>query len=96
MAQQVKIIRKGGFFGKLLALLLGIIIGIVAGIGGLAGILYYAFGIASIGEVLGIVEDTTSMDIPAEEYVGEEYLDKTLIQELSVGLVFFCLVSSGC
>jgi len=83
MAQQVKIIRKGGFFGKLLALLLGIIIGIVAGIGGLAGILYYAFGIASIGEVLGIVEDTTSMDIPAEEYVGEEYLDKTLIQALT-------------
>lgn len=83
MAQQVKIIRKGGFFGKLLALLLGIIIGIVAGIGGLAGILYYAFGIVSIGEVLGIVENATSMDIPAEEYVGEEYLDKTLIQALT-------------
>ena len=46
--------------------LLFIIIGIVAGIGGLAGILYYAFGIVSIGEVLGIVENATSMDIPAD------------------------------
>ena len=95
MAQQVKIVRKGGFFGKLVALLLGIIIGIVAGIGGLAAILYYAFGVISIGEALGIVENSTSMDIPEEEYVGEEYLNKSLIQALTEAFGIVGGVASG-
>ena len=95
MAQQVKIVRKGGFFGKLVALLLGIIIGIVAGIGGLAAILYYAFGVISIGEALGIVENSTSMDIPEEEYVGEEYLNKSLIQALTEAFGVVGGVASG-
>ena len=80
---KVKVVRKGGFFGKLIALLLGIIIGIVAGLGGLAAIIYYAFGVLTIGEVFGYVENATTMDIPEEEYVGADYLDKSLIDALS-------------
>ena len=79
MAKQGK---KGGFFGKLLALLLGILIGIVAGLGGLAAVLYYAFGVLSIGEIFGIVENVISQEIPEDEYVGEEYLEKSLSSEL--------------
>lgn len=95
MAQQVKIVKKGGFFGKLVALLLGIIIGIIAGIGGLGAGLYYIFGVISIGEALGIVENAASMDIPEEEYVGEEYLDKSLIQALTDAFGIVSGITSG-
>ena len=79
---KVKVVRKGGFFGKLIALLLGIIIGIVAGLGGLAAIIYYAFGMISIGEVFGIIEDTAMLEIPEEDYVGADYLGKSFIEAI--------------
>lgn len=78
---KVKVVRKGGFFGKLVALLLGIIIGIVGGIGGLAFGIYYGISVVKINEILGLVE-STGTDIPAEEYVSEEYLDKTILDAI--------------
>ncbi len=92
---KVKVVKKGGFFGKLLALLLGIIIGIVAGIGGLAALVYYAFGVLTIGEVFGFVENATTMDIPEEDYVGAEYLDKSLITALTDAATIISGIGGG-
>lgn len=76
---KVRIVKKGGFLGKFVALLLGIIIGIVGGIGGLAFGVYYGVSAFKISEILGLVE-STGTDIPAEDYVSEEYLDKTILE----------------
>ena len=78
---KVRIVKKGGFFGKFVALLLGIVIGIVGGIGGLAFGVYYGISAFKISEILGLVE-STGTDIPAEEYVSEEYLDKTILEAI--------------
>jgi len=78
---KIKVRRGGGLFGKLIALILGILIGIVAGIGGLAGGIYYAISIPKIRDILGLVEGMTG-DIPAEDYVTDTYLDKSLLNAI--------------
>ena len=94
MAKNKVIVRKSGFFGKLLALLLGILIGIVAGLGGLVGIVYFALTGFKISELFGFVEQATG-DIPEEEYVGETYLDKTLLEAIMEASGVISGVASG-
>ncbi len=81
MAKNKVVVRRGGFFGKLIALLLGIVIGIVAGLGGLVGVVYFALTGFKISELVGYIEQATG-DIPEDEYVGETYLDKTLLEAI--------------
>ena len=94
MAKNKVIVRKSGFFGKLLALLLGIFIGIFVGLGGLVGIVYFALTGFKISEIFGYVEQATG-DIPEEEYVGETYLDKTLLEAIMDASGIISGVASG-
>jgi hypothetical protein len=61
---------------------LGILIGIIAGIGGLAGGIYYAITGPKINDILGLVENFAG-DIPAEDYVSNDYLDKSILSAIT-------------
>ena len=75
---KVKIIRKGGLFGKLVSLLLGIVIGFIGCFGAIAAVVYYAFGVMKIKEAESLLNNL-GVDFTYTDFVGEQFGDKTAI-----------------
>lgn len=73
------VVKKGGWLGKIIALLLGVIIGIVAGIGGLVGAGYYIATQVKIKDGVETVKGLTGLEIPLSDYLSDEYADMTLL-----------------
>ena len=71
--------KKGGWLGKIVALLLGIVIGIVAGAGGLVGAGYYIATQIKIKDAVNTVNSLTGMQIPLSDYLSNEYAEMTLL-----------------
>lgn len=72
--------RRGGFLGKLVALLLGFILGVVAVIGGVAGVGYWALQ-KPVNELTNTVNGFLDPDIDFNEYLNmEKYGDATLLE----------------
>ncbi len=71
--------KKGGWLGRIVALLLGIVIGIVAGIGGLVGAGYYIATQVKIKDAANTVSGLVGMEIPLSDYLTDESTDKTLV-----------------
>ena len=73
------IVKKGGWFGKIVALFLGFVIGIVAGAGGIVGVGYYIATQMKIKDAVNTVSGLTGMQIPLEDYLSDEYAERTLV-----------------
>lgn len=71
--------KKGGWLGKIVALLLGVVIGIVAGVGGLVGAGYYIATQVKIKDAVNTVNGWTGMQIPLSDYLSDEYAEMTLL-----------------
>ena len=71
--------KKGGWLGRIVALLLGIVIGIVAGIGGLVGAGYYIATQVKIKDAASTVSGLANIEIPLSDYLSDESTDKTLV-----------------
>ncbi len=70
--------KKGGFFGKLVAILLGVILGILVTVGGVAGVGWYIYCKAPIKNSMGTVNSLLGTDIDYGAYIDPSYGDKTL------------------
>ena len=75
--------KKGGFWGKFLAVLLGFLFGIIATIGSIAAIGYALFAKIKIKDGISSVNKITGSDIDYKEYITDEYAEKTISALLS-------------
>ena len=73
--------KKGGFLGKLIALLLGIVIGFISCIGGVAAIGYFFLKKIKVEEGFNYINDATGQNIDYTQYINGSYGEKT-VQEL--------------
>lgn len=71
--------KKGGWLGKIVALLLGVVIGIVAGAGGIVGVGYYLATQMKIKDAVNTVSGLTGIQIPLSDYLSDEYAEMTLL-----------------
>ena len=71
--------KKGGWLGRIIALLLGIVIGIVAGLGGLVGAGYYIVTQMKIKDATNTVTSLSGIQIPLSDYLSDEAADKTVL-----------------
>ena len=76
---RVVVKKKGGLFGKLVALFLGIVIGIVAGVGGLVGAGYYIATQVKIKDAANTVSGLTGIQIPLSDYLSDQAADQTIL-----------------
>ncbi|MBE5744757.1 MAG: hypothetical protein E7355_01325 [Clostridiales bacterium] len=74
----VKQKKKGGFFGKFVALLLGLILGIVAAVGGVAWFGWYTFAKMPIEKGADKINDFLGADIDYTKYIDKSYGEKTI------------------
>ena len=77
---EVIVKKKGGFLGKLVALILGIIIGIIAGLGGVAGGVYYIVAKMQIKKGFELVNGYLPTDIDYTQYINGSYGEKTVYE----------------
>lgn len=87
--------KKGGFFGKIIALLLGLILGFIACIGAIAGIAYYVFGIATIKDLEAYLKSALGDEFTYTDYVDETYGDSTLLVLLQASMGALSSVTTG-
>lgn len=76
---RVNVKKKGGLFGKLVALFLGIVIGIVACAGGILGAGYYIATQVKIKNAANTVSGLTGIQIPLSDYLSDDSADKTIL-----------------
>lgn len=72
--------KKGGFWGKFIALLLGFILGIVATVGSVVGVGYYAYTKVKLKDAADKVASLTGANFDYTKYITEEYAEKTLAE----------------
>ena len=70
--------KGGGFAGKLLAVFLGFLFGIIVTIGSIAGVGYYLYAKMRIREGINLVGQITGNDIKYQDYISDEYAEKTV------------------
>ncbi|MBQ7923671.1 MAG: hypothetical protein IJ329_00035 [Clostridia bacterium] len=70
--------KKGGFFGKFVAVLLGILIGVIAGVGGVAGLGWYAYAKMPIENGTNSVNGILGTEIDYSQYIDGSYGEKTI------------------
>ncbi len=70
--------KGGGFAGKLLAVFLGFLFGIIVTIGSIAGVGYYLYAKMRIREGINLVGQIMGNDIKYQDYITDEYADKTV------------------
>ena len=70
--------RKGGFFGKLIALLLGFILGVVGGIGGIGYAGYYAATQIQIQQGVDYLNTYAGLNIDYTQFVNGKYGEATI------------------
>ena len=70
--------RRGGFFGKLIALLLGFILGVVGGIGGLGYAGYYAATQLKIQDGMNYLNTYAGLNIDYSAYINGKYGEATI------------------
>ncbi len=87
--------KKGGFFGKIIALLLGLILGFIACIGAIAGVAYYVFGIATIKDLEAYLKSALGDGFTYTDYVDETYGDSTLLVLLQASMGALSSVTTG-
>lgn len=87
--------KKGGFFGKIIALLLGLILGFIACIGAIAGVAYYVFGIATIKDLEAYLKSALGDEFTYTDYVDETYGDSTLLVLLQASMGALSSVTTG-
>ena len=73
------IVKKGGWLGKIVALLLGLVIGLVAGLGGLVGAGFYIVTQMKIKDAANTVGSLSGIEIPLSDYLSDEYAEMTLL-----------------
>ncbi len=73
------IVKKGGWLGKIVALLLGLVIGLVAGLGGLVGAGFYIVTQMKIKDATNTVGSLAGIEIPLSDYLSDEYAEMTLL-----------------
>ena len=73
------VIKKGGWLGKIVALLLGIILGFVGCFGAIAAVVYYFIGVMKIEEGAGYLKGVLGDDFDYTDYIAGEYGDKTTL-----------------
>ena len=76
----VEIVKKGGWLGRIVALLLGIVIGFVGCFGAIAAVVYYFFGVMKIEEGANYLKGVVGDDFEYTDYIAEEYGDKTTLE----------------
>lgn len=75
----VEVVKKGGWLGKIVALLLGIILGFVGCFGAIAAVVYYFIGVMKIEEGAGYLKGVLGDDFDYTDYIAGEYGDKTTL-----------------
>ena len=91
----VQIVKKGGWLGKIVALLLGIVIGFVGCFGAIAAVVYYFVGVMKIEEGAGYLKSILGDDFEYTDYIAEEYGDKTTLDLISSTLTAAQTVMDG-
>lgn len=91
----VQIVKKGGWLGKIVALLLGIVIGFVGCFGAIAAVVYYFVGVMKIEEGAGYLKSVLGDDFEYTDYIAEEYGDKTTLDLISSTLTAAQTVMDG-
>ena len=76
----VEVVKKGGWLGKIVALLLGIILGFVGCFGAIAAVVYYFIGVMKIEEGAGYLKGVLGDDFDYTDYIAGEYGDKTTLE----------------
>ncbi len=79
---RVKVVKKGSFFGKLLAVFLGFLLGIISCLGGIVGIGYYVVGVMKIEDGAETMNGF-GLDFDYTDYINASFGDKTLIDYIT-------------
>lgn len=91
---RVKVVKKGSFFGKLLAVFLGFLLGIISCLGGIVGIGYYVVGVMKIEDGAETVNGF-GLDFDYTDYISANFGDKTLIDYLTAVTGVFGEIAEG-
>ena len=70
--------KKGGFFGKFVALLMGIILGVVFCLGGIVGLGWYGYTKMPIQNGVNTAQGIAGIEIDYTQYIDGSYGEKTL------------------
>ena len=73
------IVKKGGWLGRIVALLLGVVIGVVASLGGLVGAGYFIVTQSKIKDTANTVGSLAGIEISLSDYLSDEYAEKTVL-----------------
>ena len=71
--------KKGGFWGKFLAVVLGFLFGIIATIGSIAAVGYYLVARMTIRQGIEFVGNLTGKDVDYTDYITDEYANETVM-----------------
>ncbi|HIR23362.1 MAG TPA: hypothetical protein IAB32_06230 [Candidatus Scatosoma pullicola] len=71
--------KKGGFWGKFLAVVLGFLFGIIATIGSIAAVGYYLVARMTIRQGIEFVGNLTGKDVDYMDYITDEYANETVM-----------------
>lgn len=85
---EMEVVKKGGFFGKIIALVLGLILGILATVGGVIGAGYWAVT-QPVDKVIGTVDNFANVGLydllfgngedPDAGFLNEKYASETML-----------------
>ena len=71
--------KKGGFWGKFLAVVLGFLFGIIVTIGSIAAVGYYLVARMTIRQGIEFVGNLTGKDVDYMDYITDEYANETVM-----------------
>ena len=71
--------KKGGFWGKFLAVVLGFLFGIIVTIGSIAAVGYYLVARMTIRQGIEFVGNLTGKDVDYTDYITDEYANETVM-----------------
>lgn len=92
---EVVVEKKGGFFGKLIALLLGFIIGLISCLGGVAAFGYFFLTKIKVKEGFDYINGFTGQELDYTQYINGEYGEKTVLDLIGVLSVAVTEISEG-
>lgn len=87
--------KKGGFLGKLVALILGFLLGLVAGVGGLAGGIYMLVAKTKLQTAVNTANIFLPKDLDLTKYLDESYGEKTVLNLVGDTVAVIKKIQSG-
>ena len=87
--------KKGGFLGKLVALILGFLLGLVAGVGGLAGGIYMLVTKTKLQTAVNTANIFLPKDLDLTKYLDESYGEKTVLNLVGETVAVIKKIQSG-